>query len=450
MKRLVILTLCLFLCGTVAWGASPNGAAAEAEKPTLIVLPLEPLSVSSEVAASLDDLLVGELERAQLFTVVAQEDLRVLLSQVELKQLLGEDDEAELAAVGERLKAQYLLRSSLGRVGNTYLLSLNMIDVKQAKAVRRINQTLAGSADDLIGSLHSAVVALALEEKGYAPDLTAELVENYTIARKEKTLFLRANIGYEIPVGPYNHSSSLLYALPDLMTFNVDAGVHVLPWLQVIAETGVGFSILETYQNQIRTVSTRYSSASAASPLGDEINVITQDLDYSSLRVPLQVLARFQPPKGRLLPFVQLGLGFSWQRVHFGDETLNLVENARSGLTDGVCPDGWTEKSGACFRETEDTFTLMPESETVDYFNIQLPLAAGFDYLITQHFGFGVEARYTLAYALNLSEELNDFASESVATTRHGDEQWEVFEDRVPIRRLHHGIGVMVGLFYYY
>ncbi|RJO66421.1 MAG: hypothetical protein C4523_12495 [Myxococcales bacterium] len=452
-----------------------------AEQRTLVVLPLAASGVEESVARSLDDLLVLEIERAGLFAVVARRDLEAILSQVELKQLLGVEEDGELAKVGERLQADYLLRGQIGKVGATYLLTLTLLDVKQATAVRRVQQTLTGDADGLVGSLHAAVVALALEEEGVAPSLTAELIEGMTIARKPKTFFLRLGLGWEAPVGPTFNDSSLAYLTPNMATVNVSAAWQALPWLQLVGESGIGFSIAESLSMQNKRIFVRKpTNADSAALWNLETQVSTTDLDFSALRVPLLAMVRFQPPEGRLLPWAMTGIGVSWQRYSIGDERIQLLDDSKYTGDDAypcLAPYAPQNKDGKTYcvyeaklrpgRVSIDANEVdFSPSSTVSYLNLQFPLAAGVDYLISQHFGVGIEARYTLTYALtknareltvDFHRELEPYDRDQITYTHGGDtytaaggETREIVMDAVPIRRLHHGIAVAVGVFYYY
>jgi len=463
---LVVLMFCLWV--SVAFGQ-------EKKQPLLIVLPLTANGVDQEVAASLGDLLVSEFEKAQLYEVVAQDDLKAMLSQVELKQLMGVESDKELAAVGERLKSDFLLRGSVGLVGNTYLVSLTLLDVKNAVVIRRVNQTVAGEPQDLIGSLHAAVVALALEEEGHPPRITAQLVESLNISRKRKTLFVKFMAGYEMPVGPVVNDATVAYILPGMMRLSLSAGYHVLPWMQLVFESGAALSIMEDFGQQTKLNFKRNYGQFTNPNDPDDVTQLTFNetivnsthFDYSTVRVPLNVMVRFQPKSGRLLPYFQLGLGMSWQRYSLGDESAQPLYSDVGTMVDNnaTCPYEYVRNdAGNCVRD----LTLTPENDTIDYINLNVPIGAGVDYLLTHNIGISFEARYLLTYILNKSgDDINPLFSYTdtyntpagtpvfenpyvPGATGTSTEYTEKVGDAHPIRRTHHGISVMVGAFYYF
>ena len=448
MKKFVALSLAAVLTCCMA-GFAAEAAAADGN-PSMIVLPLSPQGVSEDVSKSLTELLALELEKTQLYKVISQDDLKALMEHQGVLQMMGEDKEEELVKLGQKLNADLLLRGSVGKVGAVYLLSLTLLDVTKAEVVRRVNQSLTGDPEDLIGSLHSAVVALALEEKGFARDITAGVIDDINIARKNKHMFLTLRTGYELNIGPVTNSNSYAYMLPDMFNVNLSAGFHVLPWMQVVAETGFGTSILQEYSMQTKRLV--IESDGVTQPVRTT-TVNTAKFDYQTMRVPLLVMTRFQPATGRLLPFAQLGIGMSWQQYTVNNEDLHLIRNVAQkdatgaytsiGCNDPAFP---LDADGNCRRDV----TLNPISDTYNYFNLQVPVAVGIEYLMTQNFGFGFEARYNLTYALNKSEDdlFVDFTTDQPVDYGNGTKAG--YGDSVPIRRLHHGISVMLGVFYYY
>ncbi len=419
-------------------------AAEKKDNPSLIVLPIEAHGVQQTIADSLTDLLVLELQKANMYTVIAQDDLKSLLEHAQVKQLIGVDSEEELAKVGQQLQADYLLRSSLGKVGATYLLSLTLIDVKEAKAARRVNQSLNGDPEDLIGSLHSAVVALALEEKGMAPDITAPLIESLNIAQKIKHLFISANIGYELPIGNMTDKDDVAYALPDLLNIRLSAEWHLKPYLRLIAESGLDLSIAQQYNMQNKRI---VATPDGSGGVDTTTVVTTTQFDFATIRIPFSLMARLQPSSGRLLPFVLLGLGMSWQKYSFDNEKLEILDDTKS--SNGTCSAPYTATaSGHCLRKLE----LEPMEDSVNFINLHVPFRAGIDYLLTQHFGFGVSANYLLTFAVNKSDDdlTTKFITYDSYTDSNGNTVKEGIGDIVPVRRLHHGLSVMSRIFFYF
>jgi hypothetical protein len=281
-----------------------------AEPPRMVLMDLQANAVSKEVAQSLTDLLDLEIERSGLYTVFSQQDLRAMMAAEEQKQLLGVDDPPieVLARIGKAVNAPYLLRGSVGKVGSMMVVSLDLIDVQAVKAIRRVNQTLVGDESSLVGSVRAAALALALEEKGMAPDVSAELIDGLKIAEKPKTLFLSLSPGYEIPVGPVHDSSDILYFMPGYARLRLDAEYPLWKFIRLFASAGYDFTVAQQMRLQDKHYGLVYD-ASTGTQLGDRASINTTTLDYRATRIPFDLGAKFVPETGRFLPFGIVGLG---------------------------------------------------------------------------------------------------------------------------------------------
>ena len=96
-----------------------------------------------------------------------------------------------------------------------------------------------GEETGLVGSLRAAVLSLTLEEKGVAPDISAGLIDDLTIAEKTKTVFFAISPAYEIPVGYQNSADSIVTFQPTFYHLRLDAELplatlqdQVQVWLQ--------------------------------------------------------------------------------------------------------------------------------------------------------------------------------------------------------------------------
>jgi TolB-like protein len=178
---------CLALSvGLVCWlGARP--AAAESKR-KIAVLELTARGLSDDLAKSITDLVAREVDRSGLFTTISTDDVRAMLQHEENKMMLGCNDEACLAEIGGALGVELLLSGSVGKIGETFVVSLKLIDVRRAAVVSREERTVQGKADDLVSTSREAVkvllrplmkkaqgtLALACEEEGaevYVDDL---------------------------------------------------------------------------------------------------------------------------------------------------------------------------------------------------------------------------------------------------------------------------------------
>jgi len=451
-KHLFVFVLIVALLWPFASAAQENKAPAAQEgerrvysdfegQPSLLIMPLRPQGVEPEIAENLTDLMSLEVEKTGMFDVYSKKELQELLKLQEYKQLVGVDDDGELAKVGEKLGAKFLLHGNIGKVGGTYVLSLVLVDVKESRAVRRVNQTLVGEPGGLIGSLRSAVLALSLEERGVAPDITGGLIDGLRIAEKPKTLFFHLRLGYEIPVGATQDSSTRKYVMPSMMIVNTEFSWQFHPYLQLVGATGMGLSIMNEFHNQNTQAFYRLTEGDTEPTF--LTNITGSRFDFQTYRIPLDIMINVRPPRGRLLPYFATGLGVSYQFYSFGKEK---IKRHLPDYPEPPCSGQYLQEGEICITEYD-----LPAADSISYVNLDFPVAAGFDYLITDNIGISVEARYLLTYALS-----GDFTAEfvqDVPTEYENDAGQAVAEttgDYVPLRRLHQGISLSFGVIAYY
>jgi hypothetical protein len=108
--------------------------AAAGEKPKLLVLDVT--SSDTSAATALTDAIAAELTRRGFFSVVTSNDIRAMLGLERQKQLTGCGDSCTTELAGS-LGSQLVLQSNLSRLGDTYQLSLQMIDTVKAQPVAR-------------------------------------------------------------------------------------------------------------------------------------------------------------------------------------------------------------------------------------------------------------------------------------------------------------------------
>ncbi len=121
--------------------------------------------IDAETADALNNVILAEFQNDPRFVVVGGSDISALLEQESAKQLVGCTDDSCLAEVGEALGADILAKTSLGAVGSSYLLSINLIDVTSATPMRRISARAGRDDDYLIEAAQKAVRAVLNEQE---------------------------------------------------------------------------------------------------------------------------------------------------------------------------------------------------------------------------------------------------------------------------------------------
>ncbi len=435
-----------------------SGAAQAQEKPRLLVLSLKPAGVDEKITQSLSSILAMEVERLDRFEIVSQDEIIKVLSVEEQKQLMGaEEDDERVAKIGESLRTPYLLSGSLGKVGSTFIISLSLINTKTLKAERRVKQTLIGKRDELIGALRSAAVALALEEKGVAPDITEKLLGELHMAEKEKTMFFHLRPGFEIPIGEMKNDATIPYLVTDFFHIDVDAAYQPLSWLQVGLSTGFAFSLAGKYDAQTKHAMVHYEEVytnSEGNPVENQTfrtDVNITDFDYFAYRIPIDIFVRFQPKSGLFLPYFMTGLGISYNAYNFENARL---QTSRGGFM--LEPDVGCEATTFSISDTSDTYgnicrqknenltILQPDSSSLSYFGFDFIAGTGFDYLLHENLGISLELRYLMIYSFKDENELEmEFVGENALAK-------ENYGDFYPVRQVHHGLLFNMGMTMYF
>ncbi len=166
--------LALLLAAALAAPAAPQGpeadpAPAPRAAPRIATLQLEAAGVPEGMAASATVLVPTEVRRARPDAeVISSEDVRSLLSHQKNRLVLGcGADAACLADLGGLLGVDEIVAGRIGRLGETWVLELRRLDVKQARNLASVTRAV-GSAGALVGAVRSATGELFAAPPGPA------------------------------------------------------------------------------------------------------------------------------------------------------------------------------------------------------------------------------------------------------------------------------------------
>lgn len=430
------------LISFVLLGTLASVAARADEPPKLLLQDIQPKGIDPDVASSLTDLLELAIERGRLFTVVSQQDLRALLKIEEQRILLGleEGQEERMAELARKVDAPYALATSVGKVGDSYVLSLRLLDVGRVSVIRRINQTLVGDETGLIGSIRTAALALTLEEKGIAPDLSAELIDDLTISEKPKAVFLSLSPYYEVPLGFQKSEDDIVIFRPEYMGFRLEAELPVWRWVRVFASIGVGFTINAEEHQATNDLTLIYEDGE--NPTGFQAQGTGFSVDFDSMRVPIHLGVKFAPETGRFLPYALLGIGVSYLSFDPGAGSLELWREApETGCEDPYTPHQSGELDLCILRDAR----LEPEG-TISEFGFEATAAAGVEFLLTHHLGLKAEVRYQFLHLFKSDADLRVRYAGEVDTDAGRDELFKL----IGVRAMYHNLAFSAGLVAYW
>lgn len=94
--------------------------------------------VGTEVGPVLAGIISTRLDKSGVFRVVAEDDIKRMVSFDQMKTALSCDEQAScLAEIGQALGVPYMLIGTLAKLGDTYVLNLALVDIAAAHVQRR-------------------------------------------------------------------------------------------------------------------------------------------------------------------------------------------------------------------------------------------------------------------------------------------------------------------------
>lgn len=145
-------------------------AAPPAAGPSLAVLSLQAKTgVSPDVAELLTTALTNLARDAGGFgSVVGAKELEARLGFEQQRLALGCDSSSCLAEMAGALGVDYLLTGSLGRLGATWMLSLTLLDARDAQRAHSAMRSIEGGAEDVLLKALPGLVDELLQKTGQA------------------------------------------------------------------------------------------------------------------------------------------------------------------------------------------------------------------------------------------------------------------------------------------
>jgi hypothetical protein len=144
-------------------GASAPGAAG-AKKASIALLSIDPLGLDAELVGRLEALFRLELERLQGAPLPTRRTVdKVIASDPVLRGCTGEPE--CLGAIGKKLGVSFVVSGTVAALGDSYVIDLKLVDVATGKEIRRVEEPLSGSPDELIEAIRVAAYRLFAPEQ---------------------------------------------------------------------------------------------------------------------------------------------------------------------------------------------------------------------------------------------------------------------------------------------
>ena len=153
----------------VAVLAAATAAAPSAPKTRVAIVPLSAgEGVTEKIAHSVTELAVAEVRRIPSVQLITQQEVGTLLGFDRQRALLGCQEDTCVAEVGGALGVEHLVFGTLSKLGKSWLVTLKMMDVRNARTLAQADRRLK---DAEIDDVLDAVEPMVRELFG-APELT--------------------------------------------------------------------------------------------------------------------------------------------------------------------------------------------------------------------------------------------------------------------------------------
>jgi len=264
---------------------------------------------------------------------------------------------------------------------------------------------------------------------------------------------------FETPMGYELTGSSIPAMRPTFFHLRLDAEIPFRPWVRLYGSVSLGTTINEQHlsEDDHFAVIRRQDAQGEWVTVDQRLQANLMRVDYSALRIPLNVGVKLIPDTGRFLPYLVASVGISWQNYTFENGEVTVLREAeivdQGPPTQFSCPQPFELiSSGEIGQCAIESLQMKPQGD-VSTFGFDAVGAAGFQWLVTHHLGFVAEIRYHFTMAFKSAEELRFFyygISEPYTpegeTELHTDRHGEVFT----IQNQHHGLMFSIGMLMYW
>ncbi len=125
--------------------------------PKIAVMNFQASGVEKSLAHNITEIVTVELKQFQGFQVISHTEISTMLSFEGVKQSMGCSDEGCMAEIGNALGVNYIVNGNIGKIEETYLVNLKVIDIREAKIIGREQESFVGPADDLLPAARFAL-----------------------------------------------------------------------------------------------------------------------------------------------------------------------------------------------------------------------------------------------------------------------------------------------------
>ncbi len=140
-------------------GRSAEFQLPEGRESSFVVLDLQGAGVSAEIARNLTQVLTNEIKRVEGVRVINRDDVVALVGAEKMQRIFDEDcDNKCLMEIGGALDTNYLIIGQIGKLKDTFLISLTLLDQRSIEPGDsiRVTESFRGSEDELLRAVRHA------------------------------------------------------------------------------------------------------------------------------------------------------------------------------------------------------------------------------------------------------------------------------------------------------
>ncbi len=129
------------------WLSCAARLAAAGEPTKVAVLELKATGIDEAIAKNLTELFTSEAGQVPGFKVIGHTEVQDMVGFEIQKQTMGCSDASCFAEIGGALGVDFVVSGTIGKVGETFVVNLRLIDIKKSETKNRIGESIAGRVE---------------------------------------------------------------------------------------------------------------------------------------------------------------------------------------------------------------------------------------------------------------------------------------------------------------
>lgn len=115
----------------------------------IAVIDLLGKGVSTDEASTLTDILRSEIKKNDVFTILERSQVDAVLKEQGFQQS-GCTEQSCIVEMGQLIGVERIITGSIGRLGESFIISVRMLDIKTGKILKDENEKFKGKIEDIM------------------------------------------------------------------------------------------------------------------------------------------------------------------------------------------------------------------------------------------------------------------------------------------------------------